>query len=818
MKYVSSSFPKLFFVLAFLFSGSYFVFSALLSPTTTFQFLAKNSTEYQFLAEIFAPSANAMHSYIRTELAWDGTGNANGFSCPSGGTPVQFQNDTGNRDRAIWKECYATQAGAAGYYPSTPLGGNFWSPPNTYGGYGAATFGCEPGSKPLLGYNIRINSTDDYNTEWYACSSATTVPVVLTNNASCSGITAPSTVTAGQSFSASVTMTNSGGTTWLASSAYSLGAADAQSPPYTSIWGSTRTNLPSSVSPGGNVTFNRTFNAPAVSGNYSFSWRMVQDGVEWFGATCSQNITVTAAALPVPPAPPAFSASCSGTSISTGSFSTPSATYYAFRLDDYGVGPYPEIINDNYTSTFYLGTGIAGHTYDIWVHACNSSGCSGATHSNGTTNGQSFSCPSTSSAVNGFCGSANGGTTSSAPTSGLCSSGTANPSTPNLIGSTYSWQCLGSGGGSDANCSSNYSSGVSAVPAPTLTFSASPTSLSTGGGNTTLSWSTINASSCVASGGWSGSKSTANGFTATSLQTVSGTTTFTLQCWNSDFSASDTKSATVTVAPVSSGASADIMINGLGAGFEARMASNPVDVLTNSSVNVTWSSSGRNYCITSVDNGGWQFITGTSGNYSFTAPSTARSASTFQTLCSNTNYGGGFSGYLGFATASDSVYDQIAFKVSASSGASAVTLNFTATPNPTLADKKTLLSWSTDGTSCTGSASPQDVGNIWNGNIAPWGISQQVTLSGDTNFSLTCTNGGTPITRNILVTVPSAGGPSSASTTATVSCLPSGNCSADSRTTQLCSNQNFTIPDGCGGNMNCSGTRSCDYNWKEVAP
>ncbi|MHB8660982.1 MAG: choice-of-anchor Q domain-containing protein, partial [Minisyncoccota bacterium] len=52
-----------------------------------------------------------------------------------------------------------------------------------------------------------------------------------------------------------------------------------------------------------------------------------------------------------------------------------------------------------------------------------------------------------------------------------------------------------------------YASGGSTTPAPIITLSASPTSV-TSGGSSTLTWSSTNATSCTASGGWTGTKAT----------------------------------------------------------------------------------------------------------------------------------------------------------------------------------------------------------------------------------------------------------------------------------------------------------------------
>ncbi|MFA5993483.1 MAG: hypothetical protein WC823_00825 [Parcubacteria group bacterium] len=87
--------------------------------------------------------------------------------------------------------------------------------------------------------------------------------------------------------------------------------------------------------------------------------------------------------------------------------------------------------------------------------------------------------------------------------------------------------------------------GTKNCAAPTLTFSASPASLPYGGGNSTLSWSTTNATSCWASNGWGGGGVNLSG---NSLQGLTTTKTFDLECWNSASVSSGKKSVTVTVA------------------------------------------------------------------------------------------------------------------------------------------------------------------------------------------------------------------------------------------------------------------------------
>jgi fibronectin type 3 domain-containing protein len=111
------------------------------------------------------------------------------------------------------------------------------------------------------------------------------------NNAAVVGVSAPSSVSAGSSFSATITMNNNGTTTWTADGTpHGLGS---QAPQDNTTWGTTRVALPGNIGPGGNCAFTRTFTAPATPGTYAFDWKMVEDGVQWFGATATHTITVT---------------------------------------------------------------------------------------------------------------------------------------------------------------------------------------------------------------------------------------------------------------------------------------------------------------------------------------------------------------------------------------------------------------------------------------------------------------------------------------------------------------------------------------------
>jgi hypothetical protein len=92
------------------------------------------------------------------------------------------------------------------------------------------------------------------------------------------------------------------------------------------------------------------------------------------------------------------------------------------------------------------------------------------------------------------------------------------------------------------------------------------------GGSSTVTWSTTNATSCTASGGWSGSRATSG---SVSTGALSATTTFTLNC--SGAGGSTSKSATVTVS-APSGTSYGLEWSGAGTVRRMLYWSNPFPI------------------------------------------------------------------------------------------------------------------------------------------------------------------------------------------------------------------------------------------------
>ncbi len=103
----------------------------------------------------------------------------------------------------------------------------------------------------------------------------------------------PASMVAGRKYQVSVRMRNAGAKTWTPTGGqyHALGS---QSPQDNKIWGLNRIKVPTSVPPGGEITFSFEVTAPSSPGTYDFQWRMVHEFVEWFGDyTPKTKVSVT---------------------------------------------------------------------------------------------------------------------------------------------------------------------------------------------------------------------------------------------------------------------------------------------------------------------------------------------------------------------------------------------------------------------------------------------------------------------------------------------------------------------------------------------
>jgi hypothetical protein len=157
-----------------------------------------------------------------------------------------------------------------------------------------------PNSNVTFTFDVTAPTTPGtYNFQWrmiqegvqFFGDATTNVPITVLswiNNAAFVSQSVKTTMYAGESYNVSVTMRNTGNTTWPANSTYKLGS---QNPQDNTTWGFNRVQLLTPVAPGQQVTFNFTVTAPGP-GKPHFRWRMVQEGVEWFGAM-TDDVEVT---------------------------------------------------------------------------------------------------------------------------------------------------------------------------------------------------------------------------------------------------------------------------------------------------------------------------------------------------------------------------------------------------------------------------------------------------------------------------------------------------------------------------------------------
>jgi RHS repeat-associated protein len=155
----------------------------------------------------------------------------------------------------------------------------------------ASSFSLSAGNVAVGGHSVALRAVDGQG----ASTTTSAVPVTVStgNRAQFVSQSVPAVMNAGQSYPVSVTFRNTGVTMWTAAANHRLGS---QNPSDNSLWGSNRIALPASVAPNANVTI--SFNVtPPASGTSNFQWRMVQDGVEWFG-DASTNVAVRTNAAP----------------------------------------------------------------------------------------------------------------------------------------------------------------------------------------------------------------------------------------------------------------------------------------------------------------------------------------------------------------------------------------------------------------------------------------------------------------------------------------------------------------------------------------
>jgi hypothetical protein len=143
---------------------------------------------------------------------------------------------------------------------------------------------------------------------------------------------------------------------------------------------------------------------------------------------------------------------------------------------------------------------------------------------------------------------------------------------------------------------------------PTVTISAAPTTI-TVGQSTMLTWTSTNATSCTASGAWSGAQATNGTLSETPAQ--SGASTYTLTCTGAGGSAHASAAVTVSAAAPT-----------------VTISAAPVTITVGQSIMLTWDATNATSCTAS---GAWSGTQATSGTLSETPAQSG--ASTYTLTC-----------------------------------------------------------------------------------------------------------------------------------------------------------------------------------------
>ncbi len=265
---------------------------------------------------------------------------------------------------------------------------------------------------------------------------------------------------------------------------------------------------------------------------------------------------------------------------------------------------------------------------------------------------------------------------------------------------------------------------TAAAALPTVTIAANPSSLVLGS-SSTLSWSSTNATSCTASGAWSGTEAINGSLSVTPGAT--GSSSYALTCTGSGGSVTSTATVTVTAPPLPT----------------VTIAANPTSLVLGNSTTLTWSSTNATACTAS---GAWSGTEATSGAQSVTPGATGTSS--YALTC--TGPGGSTT-----STATISVTAPVP------------TVMIVINPTTITTGQSATLTWSsTNATACTASGA-------WSGIETTSGsLSESPAATGTDVYTLSCTGSGGTTSASATLTVSAVAPPPPAAPTVTIAANP----------------------------------------------
>lgn len=117
-------------------------------------------------------------------------------------------------------------------------------------------------------------------------------PPALVDDAAVVALSIPAALACGEQQTVTLTMRNTGTSTWKGSEGVRLGAVDDSDP----LAGVGRVDLDpgDAIAPGQTKVFTLTLNAPRQQASLTSDWRMLRENVRWFGAVAAQQVAVAA--------------------------------------------------------------------------------------------------------------------------------------------------------------------------------------------------------------------------------------------------------------------------------------------------------------------------------------------------------------------------------------------------------------------------------------------------------------------------------------------------------------------------------------------
>jgi hypothetical protein len=266
---------------------------------------------------------------------------------------------------------------------------------------------------------------------------------------------------------------------------------------------------------------------------------------------------------------------------------------------------------------------------------------------------------------------------------------------------------------------------MAATVTPTVLLSTSPSSVVAGKTSSTLSWSTVNATTCTASGAWSGTKATSGSVKIAPAVT----STYVLSC-SASGSAVASQSTTITV--------------NRGLGPTVAFSASPSTITSGASSTLTWTGTNGTSCL--AWGGAWSGTKALTGSVKVTPTRTTA----YDITCYN----------KGGTGASQSLIVSVS---AATAATTTPTLSLSASPTSITPGASSTITWSsTKATTCTATGA-------WSGTKGVSGT-LKVAPAATSTYALSCSaSGQTAVSRSITITVASIAVPKVTLTAASAS-------------------------------------------------